>query len=120
MRESLLRRLTTAVSPIQSHRGSTEHARLYTAEAGVWAHEVLIMAPKTPRRTEARLHNPSGADRPAINPYSTGSTGYSKRIVVTHGQLLGEFTSVSRAVNLTASDRALGVLLCFHSYGLMY
>lgn len=58
-------------------------------------------------------------DWPAVAQYSTGSSGYPKRVTRTHAQLLGEFRSVSRVLSATRSDRILGAAPFFHSHGLM-
>lgn len=60
-----------------------------------------------------------GPETPAITQYSTGSTGHPKRVTRTHGQLLGEFCSVSNVLNISSADRVLGIAPFFHSHGLM-
>jgi len=78
-------------------------------------------------QTDARSRIPDSApsevnvepDWPAIIQYSTGSTGYPKRVSRLHGQLTGEFQSVVSVVKATRGDRILGVAPFFHSHGLM-
>jgi len=58
-------------------------------------------------------------DWPAIRQYSTGSTGYPKRVTRSHASLIAEFTAVSSFLKVTSQDRVLGVAPFFHSHGLM-
>jgi long-chain acyl-CoA synthetase len=58
------------------------------------------------------------ADAPAISQYSTGSTGFSKRITRTHRHLIEECETVAAHLGVTAEDRILGAAPFFHSYGL--
>lgn len=61
----------------------------------------------------------STPDWPAIRQYSTGSTGYPKRVTRSHANLIAEFTAVSNFLKVTSQDRVLGVAPFFHSHGLM-
>jgi long-chain acyl-CoA synthetase len=61
---------------------------------------------------------PTGDDWPAVTQYSTGSTGFSKRVTRSHGQMLREATALSELFGLGPEDRMLGVSPFFHSYGL--
>jgi len=63
--------------------------------------------------------SPISANWPAIIQYSTGSTGYPKRVTRTHAQLLGESLAFSGTLKMTGDDRVLGVAPFFHSHGLM-
>lgn len=55
---------------------------------------------------------------PATTLYSTGSTGYPKRVTRTHEQLLGEFLCVGKRLGISRDDRILGTTPFFHTYGL--
>jgi long-chain acyl-CoA synthetase len=61
----------------------------------------------------------AASEWPAIIQYSTGSTGYPKRVTRSHAQLIGEFTSVSDVLRVAPGERVLGVAPFFHSHGLM-
>ncbi|HJT77153.1 MAG TPA: AMP-binding protein, partial [Gemmataceae bacterium] len=49
--------------------------------------------------------------------FSSGSTGEPKGVMLTHGNIAANAYSMIQAVGLHASDRALGVLPFFHSFG---
>lgn len=109
-KESLVRELRRKGAPI-------EHLWLCSAEAGNCEHRWLghtsDTAGKALDETELRI------DRPAITQYSTGSTGYPKRVTRSQKMLLGEYLSVSGVLNVTGDERIVGIAPFFHSYGLM-
>lgn len=49
--------------------------------------------------------------------FSSGSTGEPKGIMLSHGNIAANIESMIQAVSLRPSDRALGVLPFFHSFG---
>ncbi len=49
--------------------------------------------------------------------FSSGSTGEPKGVMLTHGNIAANVESMIQAVSLRPSDRALGVLPFFHSFG---
>jgi acyl-[acyl-carrier-protein]-phospholipid O-acyltransferase/long-chain-fatty-acid--[acyl-carrier-protein] ligase len=49
--------------------------------------------------------------------FSSGSTGEPKGIMLTHRNIAANAESMVQAIDLQASDRALGVLPFFHSFG---
>jgi acyl-[acyl-carrier-protein]-phospholipid O-acyltransferase/long-chain-fatty-acid--[acyl-carrier-protein] ligase len=49
--------------------------------------------------------------------FSSGSTGEPKGIMLSHGNIAANVESMIQAVSLRPSDRALGVLPLFHSFG---
>lgn len=57
------------------------------------------------------------ADLAAL-PCSSGTTGLSKGVMLTHGNLLASLAVLDSAVHLTEDDVALAVLPLFHIYGL--
>lgn len=59
-----------------------------------------------------------GRDDVAILPYSSGTTGLPKGVVLTHGALLDNLSSTVALQPVTADDVLLAVLPLFHIYGL--
>jgi acyl-CoA synthetase (AMP-forming)/AMP-acid ligase II len=57
------------------------------------------------------------ADLAAL-PYSSGTTGLSKGVMLTHRNLLASMAVLDSAVHLTEDDVALAVLPFFHIYGM--
>jgi acyl-CoA synthetase (AMP-forming)/AMP-acid ligase II len=57
------------------------------------------------------------ADLAAL-PYSSGTTGLSKGVMLTHRNLLASLAVLDSAVHLTEDDVALAVLPFFHIYGM--
>lgn len=57
------------------------------------------------------------ANAPALQQYSTGSTGQPKPVVRTQGQLMAEVRHYAAAVGMTPADHVLAVLPMFHSHG---
>lgn len=110
-------RMSNIVQSIEQKHVGLEHAWFCGANSGEW---------KYVGTTAAQMQGHPGdiggqveADWPAITQYSTGSTGFSKRITRTHAQVLGEMRSVAAVMEITAEDRILGVAPFFHSYGLV-
>jgi long-chain acyl-CoA synthetase len=103
---------------LQASCSQIDNVWFYRAGANAWEHAGPVDAssriPDNPA-SEANIE----PDSAAIRQYSTGSTGYPKRVTRFHGQLLGEFRSVAKVVNATRDDRILGVAPFFHSHGLM-
>lgn len=91
----------------------------------IWVHSQIddrwtCVGPTQCRRSEQGSSDaPLGSGQPAIIQYSTGATGYPKRVTRTHQNLLGEFNAVSSLLGVLPGDRILGVAPFFHSHGLM-
>jgi acyl-CoA synthetase (AMP-forming)/AMP-acid ligase II len=58
-----------------------------------------------------------GADVAAL-PYSSGTTGLSKGVMLTHRNLVADITLAQAALPLTPEDRLIGALPFFHIYGM--
>jgi long-chain acyl-CoA synthetase len=111
-------RLQTVVESMQRKAVGIEHAWLCTTEDSAWRYVGGAQTqPTRPPLHRAPLHvEPSSA---ALTQYSTGSTGFPKRVTRTHQQLLGEFDAIAEVMGITERDRILGVAPFFHNYGLM-
>jgi acyl-CoA synthetase (AMP-forming)/AMP-acid ligase II len=54
----------------------------------------------------------------AVLPYSSGTTGLPKGVMLTHRNLVANLCQVQAALPLTPEDTLIGVLPFFHSYGM--
>jgi len=59
----------------------------------------------------------AGPDAVATILFSSGSTGEPKGVVLSHGNLLSNVVAVTQVMSMRSSDRVLGVLPFFHSFG---
>jgi acyl-CoA synthetase (AMP-forming)/AMP-acid ligase II len=76
----------------------------------------------------ASLHEPGG-DPPAVDidprqdlvvlPYSSGTTGLPKGVMLTHHNLVANLLQTAQAVGLDPDEVMLGVLPFFHIYGMV-
>jgi len=57
-------------------------------------------------------------NRPAVVIFSSGSTGIPKGIVLSHHNITGDVSSVINSIGWRSSDRILGNLPIFHSFGM--
>jgi len=94
-----------------------EHVWLCPLDRDEWIHRDLGGSPS--RQTKCLPGVQVTPEWPAIIQYSTGSTGYPKRVTRSHANLIGEFISVSNVLRVTSRERVLGVAPFFHSHGLM-
>lgn len=60
------------------------------------------------------------ADDPCLILYSSGTTGWPKGVVHTHGNLASSLTALQRAWRMTPDDVVLNVLPLFHIHGLCF
>jgi acyl-CoA synthetase (AMP-forming)/AMP-acid ligase II len=58
------------------------------------------------------------AEHVAVLPYSSGTTGIPKGVMLTHRNLVANVQQCRASLDLTATDRVLAVLPFFHIYGL--
>lgn len=54
----------------------------------------------------------------AVLPYSSGTTGRPKGVMLTHRNLVANVAQCSSSISLTGEDRVLAVLPFFHIYGM--
>lgn len=100
------------------HQGAgVEHLWLCPLDSDQWVYRGV--SGRVPGGMKCLPEAPSTPDWPAIRQYSTGSTGYPKRVTRSHANLIAEFTAVSNFLKVTSQDRVLGVAPFFHSHGLM-
>ena len=59
-----------------------------------------------------------GADDPAFLQFTSGSTGLSRSVMLTHRQMLSNVAAVGAALNLNSEDRYVTWLPMFHDMGL--
>lgn len=57
-------------------------------------------------------------NRPAVVIFSSGSTGIPKGVVLSHHNITGDVSSLINSIGWTSSDRILGNLPIFHSFGM--
>ncbi len=111
-------RMKATVELIQGKIATAEYAWLWPPDGSELPY-LGNEAHQPPTRTTDYANADLGIDRPGITQYSTGSTGFSKRVTRSHRQLLGEVECVARLMDLGVHDRVLGAAPFFHSYGLV-
>ncbi|MCE9613941.1 MAG: chorismate pyruvate-lyase family protein [Lentisphaerae bacterium] len=111
-------RMSPVVQSIQEKAAWVAHAWLCPSDGGAWTYHGGHQSPAQARSDRARPSEPTPA-WPALTQYSTGSTGFSKRVTRTHAQLISEVSAIAETLPITAADRVLGVAPFFHNYGLM-
>ncbi|MBF6051129.1 AMP-dependent synthetase [Streptomyces eurocidicus] len=96
-------------------------------EAGGTVREVFVLDEAADHRSIGDLAR-SGAGRPAADaprrsadtallPYSSGTSGAPKGVVLTHGNVTANIAQMSHALEVTPDHRVLAVLPFFHAYG---
>jgi acyl-CoA synthetase (AMP-forming)/AMP-acid ligase II len=94
-------------------------------QAGVGERFVVGEAPGFEPVT-ALFGDPDGAPAPAIDPeadlavlpYSSGTTGLPKGVMLTHRNLVANLCQIQAAFPINAGDTLIGVLPFFHIYGM--
>ncbi len=96
-----------------------------TADATV--DEVFVCDPAAGHRTISDLIDAGGrppdvaidpASTLAVLPYSSGTTGTAKGVMLTHRNVVANVAQSQRAMDLGPDDRVIAVLPFFHIYGL--
>lgn len=64
------------------------------------------------------LDGPASADRVAVLPFSSGTTGIPKAVMLTHRNLVANLAQTAPLLDLGADDVVLAVLPFFHIYGM--
>jgi long-chain acyl-CoA synthetase len=81
---------------------------------------LLSPSPQSPPLKGGEINlGPDNADGPAAIFYTSGTTGYPKGAVLTHGNLLSNADSVSKMFRVTIKDRFLLFLPMFHSFSFL-
>lgn len=101
------------------------------ATAGIAPENVILIdgAPDLlPDRTSLRSLMTTGAKPPelaldpathlAVLPYSSGTTGRAKGVMLTHRNLVANIAQGGSVIGVTGADRILAVLPFFHIYGM--
>ena len=101
------------------------------AEVGIPAGNVILIDGSEtvlPDRTSLRSLLTTGAPPPelkldpathlAVLPYSSGTTGRAKGVMLTHRNLVANIAQGGPVIGVTSSDRILAVLPFFHIYGM--
>ncbi|MFH0945439.1 MAG: acyl-[ACP]--phospholipid O-acyltransferase [Planctomycetota bacterium] len=78
-----------------------------------------LFLPAARLERSARAHATPAMDDVATIIFSSGSTGEPKGVMLTHFNLDSNVEAVSQVFRPTASDRLLGILPLFHSFGFM-
>ena len=55
-------------------------------------------------------------DRPAVIIFTSGTTGKSKRVILTHGNILSDVEGIFQRMRVTPADRFLSVLPLHHTF----
>ncbi len=59
-----------------------------------------------------------GPDDPAVLPYSSGTTGQAKGVILTHRNLVANLAQIEPILGVTPETKILAVLPFFHIYGM--
>ncbi len=102
-----------------------------SAEVGIAPANVVLIdgSPEVqPERTSLRSLMTTGAPAPdltldpsthlAVLPYSSGTTGRAKGVMLTHRNLVANIAQGGPVIGITPADRVLAVLPFFHIYGM--
>ena len=77
----------------------------------------ILLATDLPAASGADACEEVPADAPALWQYSTGSTGQSKSVRRSYGQLHAEIVHYQKALRIQPADRILGAVPLFHAHG---
>jgi acyl-CoA synthetase (AMP-forming)/AMP-acid ligase II len=103
-----------------------ENARAAARQAGI--EEVFVVGEANDATPFADLlGDPGAAPTPSLDPatdlaalpYSSGTTGRSKGVMLTHRNLVADLCQMQACFPLAAGDTLAGVLPFFHIYGMM-
>jgi acyl-[acyl-carrier-protein]-phospholipid O-acyltransferase/long-chain-fatty-acid--[acyl-carrier-protein] ligase len=89
---------------------------LVTKWAKLWAFLKVLLLPGWLHERLLGLHRHNAADLATII-FSSGSTGEPKGVMLSHGNVAANIESMVLATGLDRTDRMLGVLPFFHSFG---
>jgi acyl-[acyl-carrier-protein]-phospholipid O-acyltransferase/long-chain-fatty-acid--[acyl-carrier-protein] ligase len=90
---------------------------LVSSSSKLWTLLSLLLLPAwVLERFVRRIHTHHPEDLLTII-FSSGSTGEPKGVMLSHGNIACNLESMIQAANLAGSDRILGVLPFFHSFG---
>ncbi len=119
LRDSGARTIVT-VSPFLDRAGAA------AAELGIPDDAIITLDPIEGRTSLADMAG-TGGEPPAIEvgaqdtavlPYSSGTTGLAKGVILTHRNLVANLCQVEPVFDVTAQNRLLAVLPFFHIYGM--
>lgn len=95
------------------------------AVEGTAVKEIVCIDSGGPGRSLADLlgeplleHAPAGIDEPVCLPYSSGTTGLSKGVVLTHRNLVANLAQMAAVVEIAEGENVLSFLPFFHIYGM--
>ena len=83
-------------------------------KAGKWDQVLALLAA---RLLPARCFGKDGPDALATVMFSSGSTGVPKGVMLSHYNLLANIEAINQLFQVGASDRIMGALPFFHSFG---
>ena len=89
------------------------------ATIGLRAKLMGALAARVPLFAHRLLGGARDADAAAVVLFTSGSEGIPKGVVLSHANLLANFSQVQSLLDLTRHDRALNVLPVFHAFGLL-
>ena len=113
-------RMIITVSPFLDRAGAA------AAEVGIADDDVITLDPTEGRTSLGDIAATDaappaievGAEDVAVLPYSSGTTGLAKGVVLTHRNLVANLCQVEPVFNVTPERRLLAVLPFFHIYGM--
>ena len=70
-----------------------------------------------PLLDRSTVHGPRSTTPLATVIFSSGSTGEPKGVMLTHSNIIANVESIIQGVDIRASDRLIGILPFFHSFG---
>ncbi len=94
-----------------------DELRLFSPSAKILHGIIFFIFPSWVLERTLLRHARGRLDRTATIMFTSGSTGIPKGVVLTHSNILANLEAVAQVVQFNDSDRMLGALPFFHSFG---
>jgi len=105
-----------------------ENSRTAAAEVGLDPKNIIVVGESDGEETTLLEFRDEGGEEPhpdidpekdlAVLPYSSGTTGLPKGVMLSHRNLIANTLQTGEAIPVTEDDTTIGVLPFFHIYGM--